>query len=112
VATSDDVGVADFVDAYLVDMHPALRRDFLRLLGVVEQLAPLAVGHAARFTDLDGAAQDEVLGALEASSVDKLRAGFQALKSVVMLGYYRDPRTFPVLGYAGPLLNAAPGASP
>ena len=106
VPTSDEVGVADYVDAYLVDMRPALRRDFLRLLMVVEHLAPALAGHASRFTSLSPAEQDDVLARLEASSVDQLRAGFQALKSVVMLGYYRDPRTFAVLGYRGPLVDA------
>jgi hypothetical protein len=104
VPTSDEVGVADFVDAYLLDMAPSLRADFLRLLGVVEQLAPWAIGRRARFTDLAPAQQDEVLAALESSAVNQLRAGFQALKSIVMLGYYRDERTFPILAYAGPLL--------
>src|SRR5215212_7063266 len=32
VPLADDVGVAEFVDDYLVDMRPALRRDFLRSL--------------------------------------------------------------------------------
>jgi hypothetical protein len=45
-----------------------------------------------------------VLAELEASHVDQLRAGFQALKSLIMMGYYRDPGTFPPLKYAGPLL--------
>jgi hypothetical protein len=34
-----------------------------------------------------------------------LRAGFQAMKSLVMMGYYRDARTFSILGYGGPFLR-------
>ena len=112
VPSPDEVGVTEFIDEYLVDMAPALRRDFLRLLRYVEQLAPFASGFAGRFTQLSPSEQDEVLLALEASRFDQLRAGFQALKSVVMLGYYRDARTFSILGYGGPFVLDRPGPTP
>jgi hypothetical protein len=104
VPTPDEVGVAEFVDGYLLEMPPALRRDFLRLLRYLEDLAPFASGYTGRFAVLSPAAQDDVLAALEASRFDQLRAGFQALKSIVMMGYYRDPRTFSMLGYGGPFV--------
>jgi Gluconate 2-dehydrogenase subunit 3 len=104
VPTPDEVGVAQFVDHYLMDLRPALRRDVLRMLRYVEQLAPLGSGFVHRFTALSAADQDRVLGALEASQSDLLRASFQALKGLVMMGYYRDPKTFGILGYRGPLL--------
>jgi hypothetical protein len=104
VPSPDEVGVAEFVDGYLVEMRPALRRDVFRLLRYVEQLAPLASGYKARFTELSPDAQDEVLAGLEASRFDQLRAGFQAMKSLLMMGYYRDARTFPILGYGGPFI--------
>jgi len=105
VPSADDVGVAEFVDGYLVDMRPALRRDLLWFLRFVEQLAPFGSASLHRFTELAPADQDEVLSALEASHIDLLRVGFQALKSLIMMGYYRDPRTFAILGYRGPLLG-------
>lgn len=104
VPTPDEVGVAEFVDGYLVEMRPALRRDFLRLLRYLEDLAPFGSGYTGRFAVLSPAAQDDVLAALEASRFDQLRAGFQALKSIVMMGYYRDARTFSILGYGGPFV--------
>jgi Gluconate 2-dehydrogenase subunit 3 len=104
VPSPDEVGVAEFVDGYLVEMRPALRRDVFRLLRYIEQLAPLGSGYKDRFTDLAPNDQDEVLGALEASRFDQLRAGFQAMKGLVMMGYYRDARTFSILGYGGPFL--------
>jgi hypothetical protein len=104
VPSPDEVGVAEFVDGYLVEMRPRLRRDLLRMLRYVEQLAPLGAGFAGRFTDLGPSEQDEVLLALEASRFDQLRAGFQAIKSLVMMGYYRDSRTFSILGYGGPFV--------
>jgi len=112
VPSPDEVGVTEFIDGYLVDMRPALRRDFLRLLRYVEQLAPLGSGLTARFTELSPNEQDEVLGSLEASRFDELRAGFQALKSIVMMGYYRDARTFAILGYGGPFVLDPPEPAP
>jgi len=107
VVTPDEVGVAEFVDRYVSEMRPALKIDVLRMLRFVEQLAPFRCGLLSRFTDLDEADQDRVLAALESSSIDQLRAGFQAIKGLVMMGYYRDPRTFPILGYRGPFVAAS-----
>jgi hypothetical protein len=112
VPSADDVGVAEFVDAYLADMRPALRRDLLWFLRFVEQLAPFGSASLHRFTALAPADQDEVLSALETSHVDRLRVGFQAIKSLVMMGYYRDPRTFAILGYRGPLLGLSQQGRP
>jgi hypothetical protein len=39
---------------------------------------------------------------MEASDETLLRGGFAGLKSLVFMGYYRDPRTWKILGYAGP----------
>jgi hypothetical protein len=112
VPSPDEVGVAEFIDGYLVEMRPAMRRDVFRLLRYVEHLAPLGSGMTKRFTDLSASEQDQVLSALEASSVDQLRAGFQALKSLVMMGYYRDPRTFSILDYRGPFVVDPAGQTP
>lgn len=112
VPSPDEVGVAEFVDGFLVDMRPELRRDFLRLLRYLEDLAPFGSGHMGRFSTLSPVHQDEVLAALEASRFDQLRAGFQALKSIVMMGYYRDARTFSILSYGGPFVMDRPEPSP
>ena len=39
---------------------------------------------------------------MESSSIELIQGAFFGLKSVVMMGYYRDPRTWGVLGYDGP----------
>ena len=36
---------------------------------------------------------------------DLLRGAFDGLKSLVFMGYYRDPRTWRILGYDGPRVN-------
>ena len=68
-------------------------------------VAPLREGLAARFSRLPAADQDRVLAATEASSSDLLRAGFDGLKSLCLMGYYRDPRAWSVVGYDGPLVG-------
>jgi hypothetical protein len=102
--SADDVGVADFLDGYLVYMPEPLRRDFLRLLAFVEHVAPLGQKLSSRFTRLAPADQDRVLAWMESNSEGMLRGGFDALKSCVFMGYYRDPRTWKIIGYAGPFV--------
>jgi hypothetical protein len=112
VPSPDDVGVAEFADSYLFGLSLGMRRELLRLLVVVEQLAPLGSGLWRRFTELAPPDQDRVLAAMESSHLDDFRAGFVALKSLVMLGYYRDPATFGILGYQGPLLGRPDAEAP
>jgi gluconate 2-dehydrogenase subunit 3-like protein len=102
IPTPDALDVAGFVDAWLARMAAPLRRDFGRFLAYLEHLAPLRAGEASRFTRLDAAAQDRVLADVEASSFDLLRAGFDGLKSLVLMGYYRDARAWALIGYDGP----------
>jgi hypothetical protein len=37
-----------------------------------------------------------------------LRGAFSALKALVLMGYYRDPSTWAILGYTGPLVAREP----
>jgi hypothetical protein len=103
--TPDSADVAGFVDGYVARMPASLRRDLLRAVAFVEHLAPFAVGCVSRFTRLAASDQDRVLASLESSSQDLLRGAFDGLKSLVFMGYYRDPRTWRVLGYDGPRVN-------
>lgn len=109
VVSPDVTDVAGFVDGYVAAMAPRMRRDLLRLLAVVEHVAPLGVGRTARFTRLGPADQDRVLSSFEAHASDLLRGGFAGLKALVFMGYYRDPRTWEVLGYEGPLVGRPAG---
>jgi hypothetical protein len=105
VPSADDVDVAGFVDAYVSRMPAPMRRDVSRALLYLEQVAPITVGLASRFTRLSPEDQDRVLSAVESSSVAVLRGVFACVKSLVFMGYYRDPRTWRVLGYDGPWLR-------
>ncbi|HEX3771400.1 MAG TPA: gluconate 2-dehydrogenase subunit 3 family protein [Polyangiaceae bacterium] len=108
IPTADDLDVAGFIDAWLPRMRAPVRRDFGRFLAFIEHLAPIQAGYAARFTRLDPADQDRVLQGIEASSSELLRAGFDGLKSLCFMGYYRDPRAWAIAGYDGPLVGRPP----
>ena len=68
-------------------------------------MAPLGAGHLSRFTELSADAQDAVLSGLEASDIELLRAGFQALKALAMMALYRLPKSWPAIGYDGPVVK-------
>jgi Gluconate 2-dehydrogenase subunit 3 len=102
---ADEVDVAGFVDVWVARMHRGLRRDVGRLLVFIEHFAPLTIGFTSRFTRLDAAEQDRVLASVESSSSDIVRSCFEGLKALVFMGYYRDPRTWRIVGYDGPLVG-------
>jgi hypothetical protein len=101
----DETDVVGFVDAFVVAMPQKMKSDLLLFLGVIEHIAPLFARHVSRFTSLDAGAQDAVLVALENHDQGLLRGGFAGLKALLFMGYYRDPRTWPLLGYDGPTIG-------
>lgn len=103
-----EVGVGEFVDAFLAACEPSIARDCKGAIGFVEHAWPIACGELHRFTALSPDRQDVVLSKMEASSSDLVSGAFHGLKSLVMMGYWRDPRTWGVLGYDGPLVNRPP----
>ena len=106
---ADELDVAGFVDGWVARMDAHVRRDLGRFLGYVEHLAPVGAGFASRFTRLAPADQDAVLASVESSSTDLLRAGFDGLRSLVFMGYYRDARTWGIVRYDGPLVGRPAG---
>ena len=105
IPTPDETNVADFADAYIAQLPGDLKRDLKNLLMLVEHLAPLGSGLSSRFSELAPVDQDRVLASLESNDETLLRGGFAGLKSLLFMGYYRDPRTWRMLAYAGPKLD-------
>ena len=105
IPSPDDLAVAPFIDGLLARMPERARRDLGRFLLYVEHLAPIAAGSIDRFTRLGPEGQDRVLASVQTSSNDLLRAGFDGLRSLVFWAYYRDPRTWAIIGYDGPLVG-------
>lgn len=102
IPTAEELGVASFIDGYLAEMRPSVRKDLLSMLQYIEHLAPIAAGYAHRFTALSPDDQDSVLRSIESSRFNLLRAGFDGMKSLVMMGYYRHPRSWKIIDYGGP----------
>jgi hypothetical protein len=96
-----DVEAALSADAYLAHVPAALSGDVRACLQLLEHTATAT----SRFTHLDAAGQDAVLAGWQSSRFAVKRQGFQALRTLCFLGYYRDPRTWPMLGYSGPMLK-------
>jgi len=100
----DSVDVAGAVDVYVAQLPAAVQRDVRALLQLVEHGSSLFRGHVARFTHLSPAEQDATLADWQRSSLTVRRRGFQALRTLAFLGYWRDDRTWPLIGYSGPML--------
>lgn len=102
--TPREVEVALFVDAFVAESAPEVQRDLHAAFGALEHAFPALAGEVHRFTALSAERQDAVLVAMERSSIGLVRGAFHGLKSLVMMGYYRDPRTWGVLDYDGPFV--------
>jgi hypothetical protein len=97
--SADEVQAALYADAYLQKVPEALVSDVRGLLHLFEH----ATSATSRFTHLSGEEQDQCLRSWQASRLALKRQGFQALRTLCFMGYYRDPRTWPMLGYTGPM---------
>ncbi|MCA1665576.1 MAG: gluconate 2-dehydrogenase subunit 3 family protein, partial [Myxococcales bacterium] len=100
----DSVDVAGAVDAYVAKLPSAVQRDVRGLLQLVEHGSSLFRGQVARFTHMAAAEQDATLADWQRSSLTVRRRGFQALRTLAFVGYWRDDRTWPLIGYSGPML--------
>ncbi len=106
--SADSVDVAGAVDVYVAKLPAAVQRDVRALLQLVEHGSSLFRGGATRFTRLSPEEQDATLADWQRSSLLVRRRGFQALRTLAFVGYFRDERTWPLLGYTGPMLPGRP----
>ena len=100
-ASLDAAGRAEFegiVDAALGDRPASVRRQFGVFLKVI-RLAPL-LRFGRSFSRLPADRQDAVLRWFQDCPVSLLRTGFWGLKAMVFMGYYGQPETNPLVGYA------------
>jgi hypothetical protein len=100
-----EVGVGEFFDAFVAACDRSIARDCKAMIGFVEHAWPLVCGELHRFTALPADRQDAVLAKMESSSSEMVCGAFHSLKSLLMMAYWRDPRTWGVVGYDGPLVN-------
>jgi len=94
---------SDQVAALVARLGGAERRELRLFLRAIEWGGPLRVARPGlRFTLLDGDDQDAVLRFLSEGPIRRLRGAFAALKSLLCLGYFSDPRAWGAMGYDGP----------
>lgn len=94
--------VAANVDRYLVGMPRSTLREVHALLTALEQGTFLG-GRAARLTRLEPLARRAVLEAISERD-PQLGLAVRALRDLCMLGVWQDERTWPAIGYGGPLV--------
>ena len=97
----DAAGLSRFfsiIDNALQDRPASVRRQFGTFLGAL-RWAPLA-RYGGPFEKLRGDRQDAVLRWFEDCPVSLLRKGLWGLKAMVFMGYYGQPETNQLVGYA------------
>ncbi len=105
---ADALGVAQFIDGYLLHLDSGMRSDFRALLHLLEHGTVVFRLAGSRFTRMSTEEQDRTLADWESSRLAVRRQGFQALKTMALLGYWRDDRTWKLIGYSGPMLPKVP----
>jgi hypothetical protein len=86
------------IDGALLDRPANVRGQFSTFLGVIRK-GPL-IRYRKSFENLPNNCQDAVLRWFEDCPVGLLRKGFWGLKAMVFMGYYGQPETNALVGYA------------
>ena len=97
------------IDALCASLDPSATAPLPALLRLVEWGPLVFERRFARFTQQDAAAQDASLAGWMRSSLAMRRMGFYALRNLSLLGYWSQDETWPLVGYAGPLLQRPRG---
>jgi hypothetical protein len=105
-------GAVATIDRLCAGLDPGLTSALPWLLRLVEWGPWLFEATPSRFTRLEPAAKDASLRGWSTSRLGVRRAGFQALRNLACLGYWSQPETWPLIGYAGPLLAGRRAGEP
>ena len=95
------------IDALCRGLDPALTSILPTALRLFEWGPLLFDFRLSRFTRLDNDEKDASLRGWMTSRLPARRQGFLAVRNLALLGYYSQPETWPLIGYAGPLLSPA-----
>jgi hypothetical protein len=100
----DQVRVAFNVDRILARTDAGASKELKQLLQLFESALPgfLFGGRLQPFTRLPPDEQDAALREWRDSRIVIRRTGFQALRVVVLAGYYSSPLSWSAVGYSGP----------
>ena len=86
------------VESLLRDRPERLKRQLRLFLRLIQWLPVVRYGRP--FTALDGATRTRVLAHLQNDPIQKVRAGFWGLRTIVLAGYYGRPEAAQAIGYA------------
>ncbi len=100
----EEVGVALAVDRIAERAEPSVRSELKQLLGLFDNALAgfLFGGRSEPFTALPPVAQDRVLEEWRDSRIAVRRTGYNALRTLVLAGYFQSPLTWKPIGYPGP----------
>ncbi len=99
-----DTATVPTIDALCGSLDPAITQPLPTLLHVVDYAPFIFDLCFKRFTRLTPAEQDASLESWMRSRLALRRQAFMALRNLSFLGYYSQEQTWPLVGYAGPLL--------
>ncbi len=100
----DTVNAVVNADRALTRVDEAARAELRQLMGLFENALPALLfgGRLTPFTQLSSADQDAVIREWQDSRLIVRRAGINALRTLLMAGYYASPLSWASLGYPGP----------
>ena len=94
------------IDRTCQELDPALTSLLPMALRLVEYGPFLFDWTLRRFTQLSDAEKDASLTGWMTSRFEVRRLAFKALRNLSILGYYSQEESWPLIGYAGPLLRS------
>lgn len=106
-----DTGTVLTIDALCSALDPSLTQPLPMLLHGVEYAPFVFDLRFKRFTHLSPSEQDASLAGWMRSRLAFRRVAFLALRNLSFLGYYSQEETWPLIGYAGPLLRPKPATT-
>ncbi len=95
------------IDALCRELDPAMTSILPTALRLFDWGPVLFDWRLSRFTRLGDDEKDASLRGWMTSRLPERRQGFLAIRNLALLGYYSQPETWPLIGYAGPLLSPA-----
>ena len=101
---TDEIRVAERVDALLAQMHPADGAELLQALQVIENpvLGALLDLRFQPFSTASTASQKQTLQNWKTSRLPVRRTGYVALTGLIKSSYFSHPQTYAAVGYPGP----------
>lgn len=103
--SASKLGVATWIDGYLSRQSPWVQRDVKMLLNALEHSPPLMDRVFSRFSKASGEQQDAILDGWARSRLELRKQGFNALKGLSVMAFYRHPESWPEIGYGGPMVK-------